>query len=58
MTWVMRITHVPFGNNGSVSVKCRYHLSQYQTSHVVEELTSNMSVDNWISGCDDHVHVT
>ena len=54
----MRFTRVPFGNKSSpflLNATIRYHLSQYPTSPVVEELTSNMYVDNWISGCDDHV---
>ena len=58
VTRVMRFTRVPFGNKSSpflLNATIRYHLSQYPTSPVVEELTSNMYVDNWISGCDDHV---
>ena len=58
VTRVMRFTRVPYGNKSSPSLlnaTIRYHLSQYPTSPVVEELTSNMYVDNWISGCDDHV---
>ena len=49
VTRVMRFTRVPFGNKSSPSLlnaTIRYHLSQYPTSPVVEELTSNMYVDN------------
>ena len=56
--WVMRFTNATFGNRSSprlLNVTIRYHLSQFPTSPVVGELTSNMYVDNWTSGCDDHV---
>ena len=49
VTRVMRFTRVPFGNKSSpflLNAIIRYHLSQYPTSPVVEELTSNMYVDN------------
>ena len=58
VTLVMRFTRVPFGNKSSpflLNATTRYHLSQYLTSPVVEELTTNMYVDNSISGCDGHV---
>ena len=58
VTRVMRFTQVPFGSKSSpflLNATIRYHLSQYLTSPVVEELTSNMYVDNSISRCDGHV---
>ena len=54
---VMRFTRVPFGNKSSpflLNATVQHHLSKFTPSRVVEKLSENMYVDNWISGCDDH----
>ena len=47
---------LPFGNKSSsfllnATVQC--HLSQFPPSRVVEELSENMYVNDWLSGCYD-----
>ena len=52
---VMRFTRVPFGNRASPFLLCatiRHHLAQYPQSMVVTELTENLYMDDWMSGCD------
>ncbi|XP_013390867.1 uncharacterized protein LOC106159196 [Lingula anatina] len=54
----MRFTRVPFGNKCSpflLNATVKHHLSQYPTSHVVDELNQNLYVDDLISGCDDEI---
>ena len=53
---VMRFLRLPFGNKSSpflMNATVKYHLSQCPPSRVVEELSENLYVDNFLSGCDD-----
>lgn len=53
---VMRFLHLPFGNKSSpflMNATVKYHLSQCSPSTVVEELSENLYVDNFLSGCDE-----
>lgn len=52
---IMRITRVPFGNTASpflLNGTIKYHLSTQQPSRVVDELSTNMYVDDWLTGAD------
>ena len=53
----MRFVRVPFGNKSSpfsLNATVKHHLSKFAPSRVVDELSENMYVDDWLSGCDDH----
>ena len=53
---VMRFKRVPFGNCASPFLLCatiRHHLSTMPQSLVVTELTDNLYMDDWMTGCDD-----
>ena len=52
----MRFVRLPFGNKSSaflLNATVQHHLSQFPPSRVIEELSENMYVDDWLSGCDD-----
>lgn len=52
---IMRITRVPFGNTASpflLNATLKFHLSRQPSSRVVEELLSNLYVDDWLTGAD------
>ena len=51
----LRFTRVPFGNKASpflLNATLRYHLSKEPPCHVVDELSENLYVDDWLSGAD------
>ena len=51
----MRFVLVPFGNKSSpflLNAAMKYHLDQYPPSYVKEELSDNLYMDDWLSGCD------
>ena len=53
---VMRFTRVPFGNKCSpflLNATVKYHLKQYESTPVIEELEENLYVDDWLSGADE-----
>ena len=53
----MRFTRVPFGDKSSpflLNATIKHHLAQFPPSHVTEELSENLYMDDWLSGCDDH----
>ena len=50
---VMRFLRVPFGNGSSpflLNATVRYHLATCDQTTVVQELTDNLYVDDWLSG--------
>ena len=52
----MRCVRLPFGNKSSpflLNATIKHHLSQCPHSRVIEVLSENMYVDDWLSGCDD-----
>ena len=52
---VMRFLRVTFGVKSSpflLNATIRHHLSSVRQSHVVQELTDNLYVDDWLSGAD------
>ena len=52
---IMRFVRVPFGNKSSpflLNATIKHHLKEYPPSEVVEELNSNLYVDDWLSGAD------
>ncbi|XP_066958131.1 uncharacterized protein [Macrobrachium rosenbergii] len=52
---VMRFVRVPFGNKSIpflLNATIKHHLKSYPNSEVVEELNSNLYVDDWLSGAD------
>lgn len=52
---VLRFERVPFGNKASpflLNATVHHHLQLQQPSVVVEELKSNLYVDDWLSGAD------
>ena len=52
----MRCVRLPFGNKSSpflLNATIKHHLSQFPHSRVIEELSENMYVDDWLSWCDD-----
>ena len=55
VTKVMRFARVPFGNKSGpflLNATMKYHLAQYPPSYVKEELSENLYMDDWLSGCD------
>ncbi len=55
-TRIMRFTRVPFGNKSSpflLNATIKSHLQSLPPSRVVDELTENLYVDDWLSGADD-----
>ena len=53
----MKFVRVPFGNKSSpflLNTTGKHHLTKFAPSRVVDELSKNMYVDDWLSGCDDH----
>ena len=53
---VMRFSRVPFGNKSSpflLNATVKYHLAQCEHSLVNDELSENLYMDDWLSGCDD-----
>ncbi len=57
---IMRMVRVPFGNTASpfllnATIKC--HLSKQQASPTVSELSTNLYVDDWLTGADSVTEV-
>ena len=53
---MMRFVRLPFGNKSSpflLNATTKHHVSQFPHSRVIEELSENMYVDDWLSGSDD-----
>ena len=54
----MRFVRVPFGNKSSPfllnATGQQHHLTEFAPSRVVDALSENTYVDDWLSGCDDH----
>ena len=51
----MRFNRVTFGNSSSpfiLNAVIKLHLEKYNNSHTVEELKSNLYVDDWLTGAD------
>ena len=54
----MRFARVPFGNKiiqFLLNETEKHHLSNVSPSQVVDDMSDNMYVDDWLSGCDDHM---
>ena len=52
---IMRFVRVPFGNKSSpflLNAVIKHHLNKYPPSEVKEELSTNLYVDDWLSGAD------
>ena len=52
---IMRFTRVPFGNKSSpflLNATIKHHLDQYPITRVVQELQTNLYVDDWLTGAD------
>ena len=52
---IMRFTRVPFGNKSSsflLNATIKHHLDKYRTTRVVQELQTNLYVDDWLTGAD------
>ena len=56
VTRIMKFTRVPFGNSASpflLNATIKFHLSKYDKEDpTVIELSNNLYVDDWLSGCD------
>ena len=55
---VMRLLRVPFGNKSSpfiLNATIKHHLENYEPSRVVNELNTNLYVDDWLTGADSEV---
>lgn len=52
---VMRLVRVPFGNRSSpfiLNATIKFHLGKFPATTVVDELSDNLYVDDWLSGAD------
>lgn len=57
----MRFTRVPFGNKASpflLNATIKHHLSMYPASLVIQELSENLYVDDFLSGADTEEETT
>lgn len=58
--WTLQFRCVTFGVNCStfpLNTTIKHHLRKYEKSHVVEELKTNLYVDDWLSGTDSETEV-
>ena len=52
---IMRFVRVPFGNKSSpflLNATVKHHLKLYPPSDIVDDLNTNLYVDDWLSGAD------
>ena len=57
----MKFVRVPFGNRCSpfiLNATVKYHLRQFECTHVIKELEDNLYVDDWLTGADEHEEAT